>query len=128
MENLSPQKMMVYFITAISCCGVATFYQVYTSPLDSFIPRQPLIDNSTFANVDEVQTVHFNLSAAVNFDDQSISGNITHTMQVVSFTDKVIFDIWGQSINSVHMCYVEEPHLICDELQFKIFDQNPVIG
>jgi len=39
MDSVAPHKMLVYFITAISCCGLATYYQVYTDPLASFVPR-----------------------------------------------------------------------------------------
>jgi len=87
------------FVVA-SCCGI-TFWQVTTSPLDSFIPKQPRVDNSTFANVDELFTFHFHLDIAVDFEGKTLSGSVTHDLFTVSPTDKLVLDIWDMDIQSV---------------------------
>ena len=102
MDQVAPHKVLVYFLTVFCCCGV-TVYQYMTNPLDSFIPRQPAIDNSTFANVDEAYSYHFHMDVAVDFDTKTIAGSVVHDIVQVSPADKLVFDIWDLEIESVEL-------------------------
>ena len=99
-EVTAPQAWLIYLVTVTFCGGIGIL-QYFSSPLDSFVPKQPAIDNSTFANIDEIFTYHFHLDVAVNFDDKSVSGSITHDMSALNPTDKVVFDIWSMDITAV---------------------------
>ena len=136
MDQVAPHKVLIYFLTVMCCCGV-TVYQYMTSPLDSFVPRQPAIDNSTFANVDEAYSYHFHMDVSVDFDTKTISGSVIHDISHVSPSDKLIFDIWDLEIERVELLqprsgedmrdgknvYVEVP-----KLEWKTYDLNPTIG
>ena len=50
-QALQPHMLLLYVVTVACCCGV-TMYQFMANPLDDYIPKQPSVDNSTFANVD----------------------------------------------------------------------------
>ena len=91
---------MLYIITVFACTGL-TIWQVYTTPLSDFIPKQPSIDNSTFANVDELFTYHFHLDVDVDFETKTVGGSVIHDLYVVSPTDKVVLDIWDMDISSI---------------------------
>ena len=136
MDQVAPHKMLVYFLTVISCCGVAV-YQIMSSPLESFVPRQPAIDNSTFANVDEAYTYHFHMDVGVDFDSKSIYGSVIHDMVQVSPTDKLVFDVWDLEIHSVELLAPnsaqnmrdgKQIHPAIAKLDWKIYNLNPVIG
>jgi len=122
-------------VTVACCCGL-TIWQVMTSPLDSFIPRQPSVDNSTFANVDELFTFHYHMDVAVDFDSRSLAGSITHDFMTVAPTDKVVLDIWDMEIQSVEMMPANAAQALRDgqdvkplsTLAFKTLELNPVIG
>lgn len=86
------KEFLSYLIVAVSCCGFFV-YQIYTPTLNDFSPHHPQVDNSTFGNVDEVQTQHYHLELQVNFETQSIVGFNTIDLFTASFTDKVVLDI-----------------------------------
>ena len=135
MAPIAPQHFLLYFVTIACCCGL-TIWQVMTTPLDSFIPKQPKVDNSTFANVDELFTFHFHMDLAVDFDSKSLGGSITHDFMTVAVTDKVVLDIWDMDISSVEYMPANSAQALRDgqdvksltKLAFKTLELNPVIG
>ena len=132
---VAPQHFLLYIVTIACCCGL-TVWQVMTSPLDEFVPKQPAVDNSTFANVDELFTFHFHLDVAVDFDSKSIYGSVTHDFMTVVATDKVVLDIWDMDIDSVELMQPNAAQHLRDDqetqpiskLDFKTYELNPVIG
>lgn len=127
---------LLWFVAVACCCGL-TVLQVLTTPLDDFIPRQPRVDNSTFANVDELFTFHFHMDVGVSFDTKSLFGSVTHDMMTVSMTDKVVLDIWDMDIISVEYMPANSAQAFRDgqnpepltQLAFRTYtDLNPTIG
>ena len=137
MENkaLQPHMLLLYVVTVACCCGV-TIYNFISSPLDDFIPVQPSVDNSTFANVEELFTFHFHMDVAVDFDNKAIGGSVTHDLMTVTPTDKVVLDIWDMDITSVEYLPANAAQAARDgqtqealsTLQFKTHVLNPTIG
>jgi hypothetical protein len=52
------------------------------------------VDNSTYANADQIHTTHYQVDWLVNFEDKTITGAITHDLEVLEDCDRVIFDSW----------------------------------
>ena len=63
--------------------------------LDSYIPRHPLADNSTYGNIEEIHTTHFHLDWDIDFEKSKIKGTITHDLNIVSNSTRVLqIDAW----------------------------------
>jgi len=131
------QKLLVYTLLVAGCClGGLQIWTVFTNPLSDFVPKQPAIDNSTFANIDEIFTFHFHMDVEVDFDGKSIGGSIIHDMNTVALTDKVVLDIWDMDIESVEYMRGNSAQWAREgndpeslgKLDFKVYEINPVIG
>ena len=131
-------KTLMYILTALCCCGI-TYYQVFTSVLDEYIPAHPKIDNATYGNVDEIATYNFFMNVTVDFDQSSIFGSNTLDMQAVALTDKVVLDIWDMDIYSVELVAAQSgvaaaneanpvPVVAIQSLEWKVVTLNEVIG
>jgi hypothetical protein len=89
--------------------------------------KQPPVDNSTYANVNEMQTKHIKLAVTVDFDNSQVVGYIQHTVNCVSDSQYVVFDVVGIDIQGVT---VKMPY----EKAFKTVtyehrtDLNPLLG
>lgn len=60
------------------------------------------LDNSTFANLDQVVTNHLNLSFDVNFTSKNILGDVVYNMQSVSENVSYVqMDLRGIVINEI---------------------------
>jgi hypothetical protein len=55
---------------------------------------QTHVDNSTYANADEVHTTHFHLDWLVDFNHEHVAGAVTHDLEVLEDTDHIVFDNW----------------------------------
>jgi len=64
-------------------------------------PTPSTIDPSTYANIDQIVTNHYNLDWFIDFDDEAIKGTITHYMKTIDDTTQVIFDVVALNIISV---------------------------
>jgi leukotriene-A4 hydrolase len=129
------QKGLVYTFTVITCCGIF-FYQYLGSTLNEFIPTQPHVDNSTFANVDEIRTYHFHLDVNVDFDTKTLSGSNTLDLQALTLTDKLVLDAWKLDISSVELVNWNSATNAAngidiesvEQLDFKVEELNPKNG
>jgi hypothetical protein len=55
---------------------------------------QTNVDNSTYANADEIHTTHFHVDWLVDFNHEHVVGAVTHDLEVLKDTDHVVFDNW----------------------------------
>lgn len=69
----------------------------------SWTPHHPGVDNSTFANVDQVVVTHQHADWGVNFASGMLQGSIVFDMMVVSDTMYVSFDTLGNDIEDVQL-------------------------
>ena len=85
------------------------------------------IDNSTYANIEDVQTKHMSLDFTVDFDQKHFSGSVTHTMKFLKpgvkqiFMDIVGMDIHFISLRPCEMCYWEDA-------EYTITEPKPALG
>lgn len=59
------------------------------------------VDFQSYANVSEIRSTHMELNLAVDFDSKKLIGSVTHTIENISGTDKMIFDVNQLSIDKV---------------------------
>lgn len=88
---------------------------------DDKIRGPPLVDNSTYANTDQIYTDHVHLDLALDFDTEVITGSAKHSMIVKDPTAEYVqFDIWDLEIQNV----------IVDQNAAKwwVGEGNPLIG
>jgi hypothetical protein len=54
------------------------------STLAAYSPTtyQANVDNSTYANADQIHTTHFHVDWEVNFDNKQLVGSVTHDLEV----------------------------------------------
>ena len=64
------------------------------------VPRNEL-DEFTYSNIDEVQSLHLSLDLQVDFDQSKIYGKVLHQMKASKELKKVIMDYQGVNISSV---------------------------
>ena len=104
--------------------------------MDNFIPNQPLVDNSTFGNIDEIYTYHYHLNLTVSFDDEILSGSNTLDMHTLAMTDKIVLDVWKLDVYRVELVnynsatnagYGKEVVPV-QNLDFKVMTLNENIG
>ena len=85
--------------------------------------RRDLTDESTFSNINEVQTYHYDLDIDLDFDNQVIRGNQTlHIVTKQFAVDKVILDIRDITINRVEDEYGNQLNFTIDS------KSNPSLG
>ena len=89
---------------------------------DGNLKMPPLVDNSTYANVDEIHTTHLHIDLKADFNERTLSGFVLHTMKAVKPTLYAQFDIWDLNITSVY------DGIQGFDLKFWIVDPNPAIG
>ena len=58
------------------------------------------VDNSTYANADQIHTTHYHVDWTVNFDTSQLIGSVTHDLKVLQDTNYVVFDTWNINIDS----------------------------
>lgn len=63
----------------------------------------PYLRQHSFANIDEVKTVHLALDLVVDFDHEVIHGVANHSVQILQPTDFMLFDVKGLSIEKVFL-------------------------
>jgi len=82
---------------------------------------QPVADNSTFGNIDQIATTHVHLNLTANFDTSSLEGWAYHTMMVYEEgVTQIQFDIWDLTIEEVKVDYYTA--------SYSIQTPNPEIG
>jgi len=97
------------------------------------------VDNSTYANADEIHTTHYNVDWLVNFEDETLTGTITHDLEVLQDTDRVIFDSWLINIQAIDLLAgnsgkrmrdagVEQLEIVGSALTWDLDEYNPLIG
>ena len=85
--------------------------------------RRDLTDESTFSNINEVQTYHYDLDVDLDFDNNVIRGNQTlHIITKQFAVDKVILDIRDITINRVEDEYGNQLNFTIDS------KSNPNLG
>lgn len=80
------------------------------------------IDGATYGNIDEIKSTHIELNFAVDFNKETFSGYVGHSMQCVkSGTKRAIFDYVGMTIDTTnaevctkYTCYTPEVVLHTD--------------
>ena len=92
MTKISMKLAMVasLAISIVDCNYQSTYHPITTSSLDP----------SSFANVDFIRTIDFNLSMQVFFEDPVIHAVNTLTLNAVQDTSEIILDFQGLSIES----------------------------
>lgn len=105
-------------------------------PLNKFVPVPPKIDNSTFANVEDVRTQHFHLDVEIHFDESKLKGSNTFDFSCVGHTDKVVLDTWDIKVSAVHqvrkgaaIAALNGAHAVAEaSLAFRTLNLNPANG
>jgi len=69
--------------------------------LDSFQPYPSLLDNSTYANVDDIKQEHLHLDFDIDFETQTYQGSITLDMHADNGVNFVTLDTWYLDISRV---------------------------
>ena len=68
--------------------------------------RTSSLDGSSFANIDFIRTVDFNLTMKVDFDRQFITANNLITLKAVQDVSEIVLDYQGLKINSAQYSIV----------------------
>jgi len=55
---------------------------------------QSNVDNSTYANADQIHTTHLHVDWIVDFNAENLFASITHDLEVLESVDHVVFDSW----------------------------------
>ena len=86
-------------ILAVSASGLGKKrFQSFAN--DVIMP--PLADNSTYGNTEEIHTTHVSLDLSVDFDQRTLNGIASHSMNVIeNNTTLAQFDIWNLEIFGV---------------------------
>ena len=59
------------------------------------------IDESTYANLDQIASTHIFLNFSVDFDAKQFVGTVEHTLDCLKSTDTVIMDYVGIDVSAV---------------------------
>ena len=88
---------------------------------DWLVRDQPVADNSTFGNIDQIATSHVHLNLTADFDTSTLDGWAYHTMQVKEDgVTQIQFDSWDLTIDYVLVDFYNADHTIVTP--------NPEIG
>jgi leukotriene-A4 hydrolase len=61
------------------------------------------VDNSTYANANQIRTTHYHVDWDVDFVSQTIEGSIVHDLEVLEDSDHVVFDSWLINIKNAQL-------------------------
>lgn len=67
-----------------------------------YMPTHPQVDNSTFANVEQIATTHQHVDWYVNWASKTLQGSIILDMIVKKEVQYVTLDTWGNNVQDVH--------------------------
>ena len=59
------------------------------------------VDQSTYANFNQVASTHLSLDFTVDFETKQFDGNVVHTMDCHESSDRVVMDYVGIDIKSI---------------------------
>lgn len=82
----------------------------------------PYLRQHSFANIDEVKTVHLALDLVVDFDHEVIHGVANHSIQILQPTDFMLLDVRDLSIEKVVLDADTVP------VDFELGPNFPVVG
>jgi len=108
-----------------------------STSLDDFVPQPSLLDNSTYANVDDIKQNHLHLNFDIDFDTQTYQGAITLDLHADNTVDFITLDTWYLDIQRVKWNLPFEAKRLKDggvasedgyELNWKVTTPNSVIG
>ena len=84
-------------------------------------------DPSSYGNVDQFKPLHMELDYAINFDDKTTFGTITHTLTVLESVMDVYFDVWDAvEVSKAEFMGPNSTSFV--EVEFNITTPNPNIG
>lgn len=97
------------------------------------------VDNSTYANADMIHTTHYHVDWKVDFNTEQLIGSITHDLEVLTDTNILVMDSWGNIISSVEMLHPGSAKCMRDQcsndiiysgypLTWSVDVVNPIIG
>lgn len=95
------------------------------------------VDNSTYANADQIHTTHYHVDWQVSFDDKVIYGSITHDLEVLQDTTQLVLDSWLINVESAELLPAEsaisrirDPSVeqTGEALNWSIVEVNPILG
>ena len=89
-----------YIATAVSASKKVT-EKVMPQDIISYVPHHPMVDNSTFANIDEIVVSHQHVDWYVNWTNKTLQGSIIMDLTVVSDVMYISLDTWGNVIEDV---------------------------
>lgn len=58
-----------------------------------YVPTQPKQDNSTWSNINEIQTTHYFIDWYVDFELETLAGSIIHDFTAQALTNVIQLDI-----------------------------------
>jgi leukotriene-A4 hydrolase len=115
-------KTSIVFILAFAILGGVLATISYTSLKQTDNLTSKIIDESSFANIDEVRTEHFDLELNISFDKKTFHGVQTLHMKSHTFNlQHVYLDIENLKIENVTNDKFEP-------LNFTIDSPNPILG
>lgn len=86
------------------------------------VSRTDLVDDATFANINQIQTTHIDATLELDFDNKIIKGFAILTMVAqVDFLYDIILDVKGMDVSRVTL-------LDDRDLTFQVTQPNPELG
>ena len=97
------------------------------------------VDNSTYANADQIHTTHYHCDWKVDFDKKTLRGSITHDLEVLQDTSILVLDTWlidiitaeqltSGSAERMRLAGTNELEVNGVYLAHEIEEVNPLIG
>jgi leukotriene-A4 hydrolase len=95
------------------------------------------VDNSTYANADQIHTPHFHVDWKISFDEKVIYGAVTHDLEVLQDTTQLVLDSWLINIESAELlpagsaiARINDPSIqqTGESLSWQIAEVNPILG
>ena len=85
------------------------------------------VDESSYANFEQIASTHLFLDFEVDFDKKQFIGSVEHTLNCIEPTDTVIFDMLGIDVQKVEQ--QGKYNTTWDDLTFEAHeDLNPNLG
>lgn len=107
--------------------GVAA--TVLAQDINTYVPYHPKVDNSTYANVDQVIVTHQHIDWFADFTNYQMDGFILLDMTVISDTpiQFVTLDIWNQQMGTVQMCPPDTALIATNDAGMVPVNTNPAL-
>ncbi len=101
MKHCKLTLLIITFGLVMSSCGGAENQEDTNTdaPMDSVVTE--VLDQHSYSNVAEVKTTHLHLDIAVDFETKMLKGSVTHTIENLTGSENMIFDVHSLDIEKV---------------------------